>query len=146
MNFGRMPFHDEQRLPPDKRSPSPPPPDQAPSPVAFFLERDKAFGPTMDRTAIVAFLRKYEIPFPSPTKSPIPFWTMVYTAVLSGRIGGDGSRERAIIWLNIHRHQGLISWQTSTGIYRFNGKSYRLNHKLMLRKAKFHDSSDHLPG
>lgn len=148
MQLGRIPFHDEQRLPPDQRSKpitptstGPPKPD-LPSLVdstAFFLERDKVFNSTMDQETILHFLKKYKISHPNPQKSPIMFWTMVYAGVLCGRIGSSGSRERATIWLHVHKHQNLISWSTKTGIYRFNGNKYRLNHQLMLRKPQFND-------
>lgn len=142
MNQGRIPYTDEQRLPPDQREKGTgttgPPKPEMPAEVgskAFFIERDRVFNATMDEEAILAFLNKYEINYPK--KSPIMFWTMVYVGVLSGRIGGSGSRERALIWLHQHKHMKLISWSTSTGIYSFNGQRYRLNHKLMLRKPQF---------
>ena len=144
--YGRIPFHDEQRLPPDQRTkPDTPPSKGPPKPSlpatvdskAFFLERDKAFNPTMNEEAIVKFLQKYKIVYPKPHISPIQFWTMVYTAVLCGRIGGSGSRERAVIWLNVHKSSKLISWSTKTGVYSFNDRKYRLNYQLMLRKPKF---------
>lgn len=148
MNFGRIPWnHDEQAQPPDLR-PKPDPPmakaSPKPDPVpsvdspAFFIERDKAFGPTMDYTVLTNFLKKYKICY--PTKSPAIFWTMIYTAVLCGRIGGSGSKERALIWLWHHKHLKLISWSVKTGVYRVLDKSYRLNHKLMIRKPSFHDN------
>lgn len=146
MNHGRMPFHDEQRLPPDQRekgtgTTGPPKPDKPAEigSVAFFIERDRAFNATMNEEAIINFLNKYGINYPK--KSPIMFWTMVYVGVLAGRIGGDGSRIRALIWLHQHKHMKLISWSVSAGIYSFNNQRYRLNHKLMLRKPRFGDSN-----
>lgn len=148
MNHGRIPFTDEQRLPPDQRSKGtgitgPPGPDK-PAEVgskAFFMERDRVFNSTMNEEAIVSFLKKYKISYPK--QSPIMFWTMVYVAVLTGRIGGSGSRERALIWLHNYKYQGLISWSTKTGIYTFikNNQRYRLNHQLMLRKPRFGDAN-----
>lgn len=147
MNQGRIPYTDEQRLPPDQRvkgvgTTGPPKPD-TPSEVgstAFFMERDRAFNVIMDEETIVKFLKKYSIVYPK--KSPIMFWTMVYVGVLAGRIGGSGSRERALIWLHNHKHMKLISWSTTTGIYSFNGQRYRLNYQLMLRKPTFGHSNE----
>jgi hypothetical protein len=142
MNYGRIPFHDEQRLPPEQRSKGPPSKPTTPpetGTAAFFLERDRAFNATMNEDAIVAFLVKHQIPYPKT--SPIQFWTMVYTGVLVGHIGGSGSRERATIWLHVHKWQGLIDWSVKTGTYSFNNKRYRLNHKLMLRRPNFNDNA-----
>lgn len=148
MTYGSIPNnHKDQALPPDQRSP----PESASAGESailgqlsaakpqlfigsngFFRERDHAFRPEMNTTDIGDFLTKYGIAYPK--KCRLTFYAFCYTAILTGRIGGEGSSERAIIWLHHHKFMKVVEWNATTGLYIVNGKRYRLNHILMLRR------------